>query len=246
MTFAHAGGFGGGYGQMPHAATTYAAVLALAVLSETSAAALELLEEIRPRLYPWLVSLHSTTETTTPGSFRMHHDGEIDVRATYCVVAVAQLLHLLSSSTLRHHSAEYVARCQSPWEGGFGGEPGAEAHGGYSYCAVAALQLLLLVDDTDSTDTDGGLESSSSSTSLGQMIDLPALAGWLSRRQMAFEGGFNGRANKLVDGCYSFWQGGAAAIVSQALLLEQQQQQTSTATTTRTTTDVIYNNKNNN
>lgn len=22
------------------------------------------------------------------------------------------------------------------------------------------------------------------------------------------EGGFNGRTNKLVDGCYSFWQGG--------------------------------------
>jgi prenyltransferase beta subunit len=24
---------------------------------------------------------------------------------------------------------------------------------------------------------------------------------------MAFEGGFQGRANKLVDSCYSFWQG---------------------------------------
>jgi protein farnesyltransferase subunit beta len=31
---------------------------------------------------------------------------------------------------------------------------------------------------------------------------------------MSFEGGFNGRSNKLVDGCYSFWQGGALAIVS--------------------------------
>jgi protein farnesyltransferase subunit beta len=34
---------------------------------------------------------------------------------------------------------------------------------------------------------------------------------------MSYEGGFNGRANKLVDGCYSFWQGSALAIVSQAL-----------------------------
>jgi prenyltransferase beta subunit len=24
---------------------------------------------------------------------------------------------------------------------------------------------------------------------------------------MKFEGGFQGRTNKLVDGCYSFWQG---------------------------------------
>lgn len=25
---------------------------------------------------------------------------------------------------------------------------------------------------------------------------------------MEFEGGFQGRTNKLVDGCYSLWQGG--------------------------------------
>ena len=30
---------------------------------------------------------------------------------------------------------------------------------------------------------------------------------WASSRQMKFEGGFQGRTNKLVDGCYSFWQG---------------------------------------
>jgi protein farnesyltransferase subunit beta len=31
---------------------------------------------------------------------------------------------------------------------------------------------------------------------------------------MSYEGGFSGRSNKLVDGCYSFWQGGASAIAS--------------------------------
>ena len=45
--------------------------------------------------------------------------------------------------------------------------------------------------------------------------DLPTLQGWLVRRQMPYEGGFQGRSNKLVDGCYSFWQGGALAILSQ-------------------------------
>ena len=30
---------------------------------------------------------------------------------------------------------------------------------------------------------------------------------------MSYEGGFAGRSNKLVDGCYSFWQGGAMAIL---------------------------------
>lgn len=45
-------------------------------------------------------------------------------------------------------------------------------------------------------------------------VDMDALLGWLARRQMSYEGGFCGRSNKLVDGCYSFWQGGAMAIVS--------------------------------
>lgn len=30
---------------------------------------------------------------------------------------------------------------------------------------------------------------------------------------MACEGGFQGRTNKLVDGCYSFWQGGAGILM---------------------------------
>ena len=36
---------------------------------------------------------------------------------------------------------------------------------------------------------------------------------WLCMRQTRIEGGFQGRTNKLVDSCYSFWQGAAAAIV---------------------------------
>ena len=30
---------------------------------------------------------------------------------------------------------------------------------------------------------------------------------WAAQRQMRLEGGFQGRPNKLVDGCYSFWVG---------------------------------------
>jgi protein farnesyltransferase subunit beta len=30
---------------------------------------------------------------------------------------------------------------------------------------------------------------------------------------MATEGGFQGRTNKLVDGCYSFWQAGGAVLM---------------------------------
>lgn len=40
---------------------------------------------------------------------------------------------------------------------------------------------------------------------------------WAVNRQMRYEGGFQGRTNKLVDGCYSFWQGATIPII-QALI----------------------------
>ena len=46
----------------------------------------------------------------------------------------------------------------------------------------------------------------------------------LSSPQGAVEGGFMGRTNKLVDGCYSFWQAGAFPLLA-ALLKKQQGQQ---------------------
>jgi len=121
----------------------------------------------------------------------LHVDGEVDVRGTYTVIAVASLMNMLTSQ-LTIGVAEYVRSCQS-YEGGFGGEPGSEAHGGYTFCAVATLRLL--------------------NEPIDRVSDLER---WLCRRQMAVEGGFQGRTNKLVDVCYSFWQGCALQLVSEA------------------------------
>ena len=76
-------------------------------------------------------------------------------------------------------------RCQT-YEGGFGGAPGMEAHGGYTFCGLAALVLL----------------------GRHRLCREDRLLRWAANRQMRLEGGFQGRTNKLVDGCYSFWQGG--------------------------------------
>ena len=151
------------------------------------------LEEIREPLYRWMVSLREEKATSVGVAIRMHHDGEMDVRASYCVLSIAKLLGLLKSD-LTDGLADHLISCQT-YEGGFGGEPWAEAHGGYAFCATAALFIL------------GKLHQA----------DLPALAEWLASRQMSWEGGFSGRSNKLADGCYSFWQGSATAIASAAL-----------------------------
>lgn len=52
-------------------------------------------------------------------------------------------------------------------------------------------------------------------------LDMPSLISWLSARQNAPEGGFAGRTNKLVDGCYSHWLGGCWPLVEAALQGEQ-------------------------
>ncbi len=174
------GGFCGGPQQLPHLAPTYAAVLTLACLGrEDGWRAVD-----RPALLRWLLGLKRPD-----GSFAMHRDGEADVRATYCALAVAAALGL-ATPELRAGAAEFVARCQRH-EGGFGGAPGSEAHGGYTFCAVAAAALLGALD----------------------RIDGPAALEWVARRQMRLEGGFSGRANKLVDSCYSFWVGAPAVIL---------------------------------
>lgn len=213
---ADCGGFGGGPGQLPHCAPTYAAVNALLIIaglqddkySKVKNAAFELLLKKRILLKNWFQSLRyeydkddngihpNTSSSIAPCGFRMHHDGEVDVRASYCICSVADLLNILSPDLYRG-MLEHILQCQT-YEGGFGGEPFCEAHGGYTFCALGALHILTKAKGMTSLEESG--------------VDVVALRDWLVRRQMAFEGGFQGRCNKLVDGCYSFWVGGAIAV----------------------------------
>lgn len=204
------GGFGGGFGQLPHCATSYAAVNALSIVAgcdvedypEATRLALDLLKRKREALLTWYVSLRYEREGDAGAGgivcgYRMHHDGEVDVRATYCICAVASLLNILNDE-LMDGMMDHVVECQT-YEGGFGGEPFAEAHGGYTFCALAALHILTKAKGMANLEESG--------------VDYVALRDWLVNRQMGYEGGFQGRCNKLVDGCYTFWVGGAIAIL---------------------------------
>ena len=206
----YGGGFGGGVGQMPHCATTYAAVMALCIIAgteqdqyeESRNLALNLLQRKQNNLLKWFMTLRYETKISCGSGvmscgYRMHHDGEVDVRATYCICAVASLLNILTDP-LKDGMMEHIVSCQT-YEGGFGGESGLEAHGGYTFCALSALHILM---------KDRGLTSFHDCG-----IDVDMLEDWLVKRQLGYEGGFNGRTNKLVDGCYTFWVGGAIAIL---------------------------------
>ncbi|XP_063803270.1 protein farnesyltransferase subunit beta isoform X3 [Pseudophryne corroboree] len=176
----------------------------------------ECLDASRPWLCYWIV--HSLTLLDEPipesvaskeklqeflcslkqpdGSFNMHIGGEVDVRSAYCAASVASLTNIMTPK-LFDGTAEWIARCQI-WEGGIGGVPGMEAHGGYTFCGLAALVILKRT----------------------HLLDLKSLLRWVAFRQMRFEGGFQGRCNKLVDGCYSFWQAGLMPLLHRTLYAE--------------------------
>nr|XP_054759322.1 protein farnesyltransferase subunit beta-like [Lytechinus pictus] len=115
------------------------------------------------------------------------------IRGAYCA-AVSALLTNVATPDMFDGTPEWIVSCQT-YEGGFAGQPGMEAHGGYTFCSVAALVLL-------------GHE---------RLCDVQGLLRWLAMRQMRFEGGFQGRTNKLVDGCYSFWQAGVFPLIHSIL-----------------------------
>jgi protein farnesyltransferase subunit beta len=78
--------------------------------------------------------------------------------------------------------------------------PGVEAHGAYAFCALGCLSIL-----------------DAPHRSIPRYLDVPLLVSWLSSRQAAPEGGFSGRTNKLVDGCYSHWVGGCWPLIEASL-----------------------------
>lgn len=183
------GGFCGGPGQLPHLAPTYAAICTLCIIGTEEAYSVI----NRENLYAFLISLRLSNR-----SFRMNKYGESDVRAVYCAAVVSRLTNIYTD-VLFNTSAQWVIRCQT-YEGGFGGLPGVEAHGGYTFCGFSALILLNSVN----------------------MCDTKSLLRWLANKQMSFEGGFQGRTNKLVDGCYSFWQAAIFPMISEILKSEEQ------------------------
>ncbi|KAK9239015.1 terpenoid cyclases/protein prenyltransferase alpha-alpha toroid [Lipomyces kononenkoae] len=183
------GAFGGGNGQTSHLAATYACLNALAIAQDEDV----WLQINRERLYKWLMSVKRPD-----GGFSMHVGGEEDVRAVYCALASAALLNIITPE-LTEGTAEWISRCQT-YEGGIGGAPDNEAHGGYAFCGLAALCIL-----------GNPIEM------IPKHLDVDNLVRWLSARQYQPEGGFSGRTNKLVDGCYSWWVGGCWSILEGAL-----------------------------
>lgn len=168
------GGYGGGPGQVAHLAATYASVMTLCIIGEMDSVDVGKVIGFVRRMKDW-----------KSGGFSVSENGEADVRGLYFAVVVGRLLGVGVDDEIWEGCEGFVRNLQA-FDGGLGGDFGNEGHGGYTYCGVASLELLGLLEK-------------------GRGIDVGLVREWGVFRQMGFEGGFQGRCNKLVDACYSFW-----------------------------------------
>ncbi|PIN20832.1 Protein geranylgeranyltransferase Type I, beta subunit [Handroanthus impetiginosus] len=129
----------------------------------------------------------------------IHTGGETDLRFVFCAAAICSMLKNWSGMD-RAKAKEYIINCQS-YDGGFGLIPGAESHGGATYCAVASLKLMGFIEED--------LLSKNASC---HIINVPLLLNWSLQKQ-GQDGGFQGRPNKPTDTCYAFWVGGVLRIL---------------------------------
>lgn len=134
------------------------------------------------------------------GSFSPTADGgERDVRFLFCAASVCEILAGDCHQGMDVKSALHFIKRTLTYEGGFGQFPEAEAHGGSTFCALASLVLMKEL------------------TSLSP-LQVETMKRWCLDRQQE---GFQGRANKPADCCYSFWVGASLSILDAFHLVDK-------------------------
>jgi len=110
-----------------------------------------------------------------------------DLRFVFCACVISWILDDWSGVDV-DAAVRYIVSCQS-YDGGIALAPGAEGHGGSTYCAVASLVLM------------------------NRLHDLPDLSGLLKWCICCQGSGYRGRPNKPEDTCYSFWIGATLMLI---------------------------------
>eukprot|EP01063_Lacrimia_lanifica_P022589 TRINITY_DN30131_c0_g1_i1.p1 TRINITY_DN30131_c0_g1~~TRINITY_DN30131_c0_g1_i1.p1 ORF type:complete len:368 (+),score=89.51 TRINITY_DN30131_c0_g1_i1:56-1105(+) len=125
---------------------------------------------------------------TPSGCFQCVSGGEADVRFVYSACVTAALLDLRGAFDTER-TVRFVQSCEM-YDGGFGGNPWCEGHGGTTFCAVASLVLLGAFDT----------------------INVARTRRWLMHRVLPC--GFNGRPGKAADTCYTYWCGSTLQLLA--------------------------------
>lgn len=163
-----------------HVAMTYTALCCLIILGDDLS-----------RISRKAIAAGLTKLQLEDGSFQFCLEGsECDMRFVFCVASICYIINDFSSINV-DKTVQYILSSLT-YEGAFGQGPYLEAHGGSTFCAVAALWLFKRLDALSERQTE-------------------RLKHWCHLRQQS---GFQGRPNKPVDTCYSFWVGGTLYLLN--------------------------------
>lgn len=124
------------------------------------------------------------------GSFSATVEGsEQDMRFVYCAACICTMLDDWTGVDKRRMKDYIMSSVR--YDYGISQHQEMESHGGTTFCALAALKMSGQLDDLPK-------------------VTLERMKRWLIMRQLD---GFQGRPNKLVDTCYSFWIGSSMKIL---------------------------------
>ncbi|KAJ8718510.1 hypothetical protein PYW08_002747 [Mythimna loreyi] len=127
---------------------------------------------------------------TEEGNFAATLSGcESDMRFVYCAACISYMLNDWSGFNIEK-ATDYIIKSIG-YDYGIAQCPELESHGGTTFCALATLSLTNQLDKLSEQQVEG-------------------LKRWLLFRQVD---GFQGRPNKPVDTCYSFWVGASLKIL---------------------------------
>lgn len=125
------------------------------------------------------------------GSFSASIEGnEHDMRFVYCAAVICSMLNDWGRVN-KISMADYILKSVR-YDYGISQDYEMESHGGTTFCAIASLEL-------------------SGQLNLLKSKEIERMKRWLLFRQVD---GFQGRPNKAVDTCYSFWIGATLKILN--------------------------------
>lgn len=194
----------------------------------------------------------SPTSTQYDKADDVEAEDDCDLRFMYAAIAVWYILTSLDddqdddSNNNNNYKKEeyidiesatnYILSCKS-YEGALGLTPGREGHGGSTFCGIASLCLLGVLDDVMSREelrgwkddliywcvmrqkslrsrkkSDGKTTTTTSSTTNNNDNN-----GYIEEEEPA---GMVGRPNKKEDTCYSYWIGGTLHLLSSSHLID--------------------------
>ena len=186
---------------------------------------------------------HRTSEADTDKE--EENDDDCDLRFMYTAIAIWYLLKPSNNNDdddsqppiINIQTAtSYILSCIS-YDGSLGLTPGREGHGGSTFCGIASLYLMGMLDDVmEHREELKGWKDDLIRWCVTRQYSLPRTNNndmnidnddendetnnVFYNGEVNFAAGMQGRPNKLQDTCYSYWIGGTLHLLSESHLFD--------------------------